>query len=310
MPALLVPLVGPLDVAASLERFRRWGDDGIERWDGDRYVSTAPLAEPIAFAARPVGSLARPAFEVLVEDTPDEASAAAVRQTVGRHLRSLFVQAPDGALESIERSDPIVRVLVERYGRVRPVLQRDVFTALVRSISAQQVNLAWAATTRRRLAQRFGSEHRVDGTVVFSLPAERLAAADPSELRELQFTWAKSRSIVGCAQAVAGGGFGMAELDALSDEAVIERLVSLPGIGRWTAEWFLARTLGRPRVVAGDLGVRKAVGAAYLGRSDRDLPPEDEVRAVGARWGAAAGIVQQLLLEWLGDGRPDLGPAG
>ena len=74
------------------------------------------------------------------------------------------------------------------------------------------------------------------------------------------------------------------------------RLVVFPGIGRWTAEWLLARTLGRPRVVAGDLGVRKAVGAAYL---EGRMPSEAEVRAVTAHWGPAAGVAQQLLLHWL-----------
>jgi len=72
--------------------------------------------------------------------------------------------------------------------------------------------------------------------------------------------------------------------------------VVFPGIGRWTAEWLLARTLGRPRVVAGDLGVRKAVGAAYL---DGRMPSEAEVRAATAHWGPAAGVAQQLLLHWL-----------
>ncbi|MBA3780030.1 MAG: hypothetical protein H0X16_12180 [Chloroflexi bacterium] len=91
----------------------------------------------------------------------------------------------------------------------------------------------------------------------------------------------------------------MAELRLLDDEAVIERLVELPGIGRWSAEWFLARTLGRPRVVAGDLGVRKAIGAAYLaGR----MPSEAEVRQLTAHWGDAAGIAQQLLLQGLATG--------
>jgi 3-methyladenine DNA glycosylase/8-oxoguanine DNA glycosylase len=48
--------------------------------------------------------------------------------------------------------------------------------------------------------------------------------------------------------------------------------------------------------VAGDLGVRKAVGAAYL---DGRMPSEAEVRAVTAHWGPAAGVAQQLLLHWL-----------
>jgi DNA-3-methyladenine glycosylase II len=71
------------------------------------------------------------------------------------------------------------------------------------------------------------------------------------------------------------------------------RLVALRGIGPWTAEWFLARTLDRPRVVAGDLGVQKAVGRLYL---DGRMPSEDEVRALTAHWGAAAGAAQELAL--------------
>jgi DNA-3-methyladenine glycosylase II len=84
----------------------------------------------------------------------------------------------------------------------------------------------------------------------------------------------------------------------------VARLVAFPGIGRWTAEWLLARTLGRPRVVAGDLGVRKAVGAAYL---DGRMPSEAEVRAVTGHWGPAAGVAQQLLLHWLSHDAPGRG---
>src|SRR5437763_55324 len=67
----------------------------------------------------------------------------------------------------------------------------------------------------------------------------------------------------------------LAELECLSDEQVIATLTAIRGIGRWSAEWILARTLGRPVVVAGDLGVRKAVGLAYL---NDPLPSEHQVR--------------------------------
>jgi DNA-3-methyladenine glycosylase II len=131
---------------------------------------------------------------------------------------------------------------------------------------------------------------------VWSLDAARLAGAAVADLRELQFSTTKAVAVVAFAGAVADGRVGLAELAGLDDEQVVERLVAFPGIGRWTAEWLLARTLGRPRVVAGDLGVRKAVGAAYL---DGRMPSEAEVRAVTAHWGPAAGVAQQLLLHWL-----------
>jgi DNA-3-methyladenine glycosylase II len=125
-----------------------------------------------------------------------------------------------------------------------------------------------------------------------------------ADLRELQFSNAKAVATVAFAGAVASGEVELAELAGLDDEQVVARLVAFPGIGRWTAEWLLARTLGRPRVVAGDLGVRKAVGAAYLaGR----MPSEAEVRAATAHWGPAAGVAQQLLLHWLAAEAPAVG---
>jgi 3-methyladenine DNA glycosylase/8-oxoguanine DNA glycosylase len=57
--------------------------------------------------------------------------------------------------------------------------------------------------------------------------------------------------------------------------------------------------MGRPVVVAGDLGVRKAVGLAYLGTP---MPSESQVRAATAHWGESAGVAQALLLHALGEG--------
>jgi 3-methyladenine DNA glycosylase/8-oxoguanine DNA glycosylase len=146
---------------------------------------------------------------------------------------------------------------------------------------------------------------------VWSLDPSRLAGAEVADLRELQFSNAKAVAVIAFAGAVASGRLDLDELAAREDEAVVERLVAFPGIGRWTAEWLLARTLGRPRVVAGDLGVRKAVGAAYL---DGRMPSEAEVRAVTGHWGPAAGVAQQLLLHWLSTEAPGRGgprrPAG
>jgi DNA-3-methyladenine glycosylase II len=145
---------------------------------------------------------------------------------------------------------------------------------------------------------------------VWSLEPEPLAAASAADLRALQFTTRKAQYIIGVADAVIAGALDATRLSALDDERVIAELVTLAGIGRWTAEWLLARSFGRPVVVAGDLGVRKAVGMAYRGG---EMPSEKEVRAFTAHWGEAAGVAQQLLLhvlvagEWArvsGEGAP------
>jgi DNA-3-methyladenine glycosylase II len=162
------------------------------------------------------------------------------------------------------------------------------------------VNLRWAAITRRRLAEAFGKRYAVGGQVVYALDPERMARVDPVEIRALQFTMSKAVCIVATARAVVGGsGLTASELSSLDDEDAIERLIKIRGIGRWSADWVLARTLGRPRVVASDLGVRKAVGLAYLSTS---TPTEAEVRAATAHWGRSAGVAQALVLHALGEG--------
>ncbi len=287
-----VELPGPVDVPASVEIFSRNGDDGIDRWDGAHLVRTAPMnGRLVAYACTSTGTVERPVLRVTVED-------AAHRDAVEQAVLTTFVLPPAQFVDLLE-ADPVVARLNDLFPGVRPVLHHDLLAAIVRCICSQQVNLRWAVTTRRRLAEAFGRKHQVDGHTVYSLDAERLAAAYPAEIRALQFTTRKAEYLVVAAQAVASGALGIGCLEGLTDQDVISQLTSLRGIGLWTAEWILARTLGRPRVVAGDLGVRKAVGLAYLGTP---LPSEQEVRAATAHWGPSAGVAQQLLLHALSKG--------
>ena len=289
---LELALAGPLDVPASLEPFRRRGDDLIDRWDGERLLRALPTAAGGWAAVRAVaaGDRAHPRLQVQV-------SPEALARPALDALRATFVAGP-GALAALAAADPVIAALDSRYPGLRPVLQPDLFTALVRSISAQQVNLRWAAETRRRLALAFGVRLEVGGDEVYRLDPAVLAGTAVAEVRALQFTTRKAESIVAVADEFASGRLDPAAVARLDDEAVIERLTRLRGIGRWSAEWILARTYGRPRVVAGDLGVRKAVARAYLGRAIAD---EDEIRVATAHWGEGAVVAQALLLRTLVD---------
>jgi DNA-3-methyladenine glycosylase II len=149
---------------------------------------------------------------------------------------------------------------------------------------------------RRRLAETYGVEHSVGGGVVRSLDPARLARAAVTDLRALQLSTAKATALVGLGAAAGRGELDPGRFVGMSDDEVVADLTAHRGVGRWTAEWFLVRVLGRPVVVAGDLGVRKAVGAAYF---EGRLPSEAEVRQATAHWGPAAAVAQQVLLEAL-----------
>ncbi len=281
-------LQAPLDVAASLEALRRPGDDLVDRWDGAVLVGTAG---DVGYAAAAGGNLTRPWLDVTVEPP---ASAGEVAVAVAER----FVPAPP-AFAELCRTDPVVGGLDGTFPGVRTVRRPDLLAALIHCVSAQQVNLAWAATTRRRLAEAFGRRLTVAGRAVYRHDAERLAGAAVAELRALQLTNAKAAAVIEAAAAVAEGRLRLEDLAPLADAEVVARLTALRGIGVWSARWVLARTLGRPVVVTGDLGVRRAVGLAYLGTRS---PAPAEVARATAHWGGAANVAQQLLLHALASG--------
>lgn len=292
MPTADVVLPGPLDVPRSLEVFRRWGDDLADRWDGEVLVRTLRHDGAIvAWAATPAGDTVSPRLRVTVDDPAHLDAAVAAAE-------GLFVTAPE-AFEALCAADPVVAAVEGGHPGVRGYREPDLLTAVVRLISAQQVNLRWAATTRARLLRATGVVRSVGGREVWALDPQRLARTEPAALRALQFTTRKAEYIVGAAVEVTSGRLDMGTLREQDDAAIVSRLTAVHGLGRWTAEWVLARTLGRPVVVAGDLGVRKAVGAAYLGGG---MPSEAEVRAATAHWGGGAAVAQAVLLHTLVSG--------
>jgi DNA-3-methyladenine glycosylase II len=281
-----LPLPGPLDFAASLEIFRRSGDDLLDRFDGNWLVRTTmddAVVHP--YACQIAGNIEAPFLRVLVRD-------AAEQDVVETAIRTAFLPLVI-EFEHLCSADPLIAHLALQHRGFRPVLQANLLTALVRCISAQQVNLKWAATVRRRLAEMFGRRHSIGQHCAYTLDAERLASLRVGDIRALQFTTRKAEYVINTARAVADGGLNIDSLAKLEDDEVIAKITAIRGLGHWTAEWILARTLGRPRVSAGDLGVRKAVGIAYLGGS---MPTPEQVRRATTHWGTAAALAQGLLL--------------
>jgi len=155
-------------------------------------------------------------------------------------------------------ADPVLAPLVERLRGFRPPLVPDPFEALVTSISAQQISLVMAFRVRNRFIERFG---RQVGAAWEFPRAEVVADADPGELYALGFTRRKAEYVVGVAQAQ----LPYEELALLSDDEVKARLTAVRGLGAWSADWYLARHLGRPHAWApGDLGVRRTLALHNL----------------------------------------------
>lgn len=277
----------PLDFSSWLDRgVRRGANPTSVVSDGYLYRTTRSGA-PYRIRQLPDGSI-----EVGAPRGLDEAAAES-RFRLGETL-------PVEPLREVAERVPAVGDQLRRMPGHRPPINPAAAESLISSICSQQVNMRWAALTRGRLIERYGTLLELEGVRIWRFPtAERLAEADPVEIRSMQFSTRKSEYVVGAAKALAEG-----ELDGLEDdsnEEVVRRITAVRGLGRWTAEWFLARSLARPDVIAaGDLGVRKVV-SRYAADVD-DVMPEPEVRAATESWGDGSNWAVHLLLERWSDG--------
>jgi DNA-3-methyladenine glycosylase II len=186
-------------------------------------------------------------------------------------------------LDELAAREPIVGPLLARYRGLRPLVIPDPFEALVWAILGQQINVAFAAKTKRALIHAYG-EPLSDGLWLFPEPA-RLAAVTPEGLRRLQISRQKAVYIAGLARA----DVDFEALRALPDEDVVVALTRLKGIGRWTAEYLLLRGFGRRDAIpAGDMGLRIVLGRLCgLGRN----ASEAEVRQMAEAWAPWRGYV-------------------
>ena len=146
------------------------------------------------------------------------------------------------------------------------------FSHLVRSIVYQQLAGAAASTIHGRLVDVAGGE----------VTAERIAALDLPTMRAAGLSMAKARAVQDLTERVVDGRLALEGIERRPDAEVIHQLVSVRGIGPWTAQMFLMFRLGRPDVLPVlDLGVRK--GAQRIHRL-RALPDADRLERLARPW--------------------------
>jgi DNA-3-methyladenine glycosylase II len=183
------------------------------------------------------------------------------------------------ARAELAASDPVMAELVDRLGewsigdRRRGLPKPDAYGALLRTIVGQQLSTKAARTIHERVLGLFGGR---------TPTAEELLAVSEQDLRGAGLSGRKVTYIRDLAGHVQDGELELDRLDELSDEEVIEEIVAVRGLGRWSAEMVLMFHLERPDVFSGgDLGLRRAIQVAY-GLEEMPTPEKAVERA--ERW--------------------------
>ena len=181
------------------------------------------------------------------------------------------------ALEHLAKVDPLMAKLINEIGPclLTPDKKRSPFQSLVQAVAHQQLHGTAAENILNRFKKLFPGRR-------FPRPAD-LASVTDEQMRACGFSFAKIRAIRDIAEKTLSGVVPTAQaIVNLTDEEIIERLITVRGVGRWTVEMLLIFQLGRENVLpVDDFGVRAGFRVAY---NKRSMPKPKALRKFGKRW--------------------------
>src|SRR6266542_1976774 len=278
---------GPYSLAATAARFTRWPEI-VDRFDGTTYRRLLPVGRRgVLLEARQVGR--RPQLQITLRG--DAAGSEAARKAAVRVVETGLGAALDvRPFYRSFRGDALLAEALRHSRGLRIAGAPSLWEALVTAVLSQQVNLRFAYDVRRELALAFGRRASFHRETYFAFPApSRLARESERTLRKFRLSGAKAGTLARLADIFESGEVSEGRIAGLPDEEAIERLTTIKGVGRWTAEIALLRGLGRADVFPGaDLGVVKYVAIELLGHRAR--VPESVMRGFADRWRPYRGL--------------------
>jgi DNA-3-methyladenine glycosylase II len=177
------------------------------------------------------------------------------------------------AVKHLSKADPVLKDLIRRVGPFTLKTHRDRFDLLVRSILSQQISMKAARAIRLRLVDRIAPH---------GITPEAVSKLSDRALREVGLSAQKVSYLRDLSEHTLSGKLQLHKLGRLDDETVIEQLIAVRGIGRWTAQMFLMFALGRLDVFPyDDLGLRASLRELY---GLAELPDKKQSHAIAEAW--------------------------
>lgn len=279
----------PYSFPLTANRFSRFSDEIVDRVTDNRYQRLLSVDGQLALATvTNQGTIAKPLLDIELQG-PKRTDLN--RPEFLAQLRHILCTDLD--LKPFYRSarkDELLAPLIKHFCGLKLASGPTVFESLVMGVLSQQVNLTFAYSIKRELVETFGRKWKADGETHYAFPEpKRFAEESEESIRRFRLSRAKASALVRLGQAFASGALSQETIAALADKDVVERLIEIKGIGRWTAEIALMRGLARPDAFpGGDLGVVKYVAQGLLGKEEKAT--EADMRAFAERWRPYRGL--------------------
>lgn len=171
------------------------------------------------------------------------------------------------------KNDPTLHALIEKCGEIKLPKSEELFLELCDHIISQQLSIKASMAILNRFIELFPNK---------KLDPKTLLELTDQQVRDVGISWSKIKYLKDLAQKIVDKEINLEELDKLEDEEIIQELIKVKGIGRWTAEMFLMSSLGREDIFSyGDLGIRKAIQRVY--KLDHE-PTQQEAEEISKNW--------------------------
>ncbi len=292
--------VPPFRLDLTAWTLRRRPDNIIDRWDGQTYRRVLLKdGDPFEIAVTQSDHPGMPRLHVSVTGEVANSHVKAYAITAVERLLGIHVDLTE--FYRFCDNDEVLRSLANQYGGSKPPRFPTHFETLVNAIACQQLTLTVGIRLLNRLTEACGPALETAEGLFHAFPGpQQLANMDIEQLRKMGFSYRKAHYLTGLAWAVIEKQIDLDEIEKLDDKQAVKRLCTLKGVGRWTAEYFLLRGLGRTHIFPGDdVGARNHL-QRWLRLSESMT--YEEVQKALRHWEAYGGLIYfHLLLKSLAE---------
>tara|TARA_B100001769_G_scaffold69824_1_gene52156 strand:+ start:2453 stop:3079 length:627 start_codon:yes stop_codon:yes gene_type:complete len=173
------------------------------------------------------------------------------------------------AKKELSDNDIILSRIINKFDDLELISRGDIFFTLIRSIIGQQISVKAASTVWSRFTEKVGE-----------ITPENILSVDFEDLRSCGLSQKKTEYVIGISES--WHEYSLFDWNKMDDEEVIEKLIKLRGVGKWTAEMILIFTLLRPDVFPiGDIGMIRGIEKSY---NSGVRMSNDELYALSEKW--------------------------
>lgn len=284
----------PFRLDVTVWALRRRPGNRIDQWDGTTYTRVLVLdGHPVKVMVSQQDPMTHPRLLVTVSSP---VPLAQLEARVSSILQRMLGYATDvSAFYTLARRDQELSALAERFLGLKPPCFPSLFEAFLNAFACQQVSLDVGILLLNRLTETYGIPWADGQGASYAFPGpEHLVNVSGESLRALGWSHQKARAVLELARLLTEAPHSFSCLEIMNNEDVCQAILSLRGVGRWTAEYVLLRGLGRIEVFPGDdVGARKNLQRLL---SLEQPPTYERVKTVTAPWYPFAGFVYFHLL--------------